>query len=54
MRCQRCGKETGSDWKKLCLECWKEEHTGEDNRIGRWKKNAQQKLSVEDKEGEEE
>lgn len=23
MKCMKCGKETGADWKSLCLSCWK-------------------------------
>lgn len=23
MKCEVCGKETGADWKRLCLDCYK-------------------------------
>jgi len=25
MKCENCGKETGEDWKKLCIDCYKKE-----------------------------
>jgi len=25
MKCVVCGSETGADWKKLCLSCWKKQ-----------------------------
>jgi NMD protein affecting ribosome stability and mRNA decay len=24
MKCERCGKETGEDWKTLCYSCYKQ------------------------------
>lgn len=32
MKCERCGRETGADWKHLCLSCWKEQKREEEDR----------------------
>ncbi len=32
MKCVKCGRETGANWKKLCLPCWKEEQREKEDR----------------------
>jgi len=33
MKCENCGKETGEDWKKLCVDCYKKTSDDEKKKL---------------------
>jgi len=32
MKCKKCGKETGANWKKLCHDCYKNQEREQEDR----------------------
>jgi NMD protein affecting ribosome stability and mRNA decay len=45
MKCIKCGEETGENWKKLCLRCYKAEKKAE--REHRWQNYCKERMQDE-------